>query len=59
VARRLALGDHRPLVVLTSTREASDYGTRLATSAAGGFIAKQDLSGAALASLLMGSAGCG
>jgi hypothetical protein len=40
--------------VLTSSREASDHGPRLAGSRALGFVAKDDLSGAALRSLLTG-----
>jgi hypothetical protein len=39
-------------VVLTSSREARDYGERLQRSPARGFIAKQDLSGTALAALV-------
>ncbi len=39
-------------VVLISSRDAADYGTRIATSPAVGFLAKADLSGAALAALL-------
>jgi hypothetical protein len=35
-------------VVLTSTREASDYGGRIAGSPAAGFLPKDQLSGAAL-----------
>jgi DNA-binding NarL/FixJ family response regulator len=42
----------RPVVVLTSSRDASAFRSRLAASGAHGFIAKQDLSGAALAELL-------
>ena len=37
-----------PVVVLTSTREASDYGGRIAASPAAGFLPKDQLSGAAL-----------
>ena len=51
VARRLAAvsaGDPAPVVVLTSTREARDYGTRIAASPAAGFLPKDQLSGAAL-----------
>ncbi len=48
VARRLAAGEHRPVIVLTSTREASDYGGRIAASPAAGFVAKDQLSGAVL-----------
>jgi CheY-like chemotaxis protein len=51
VARRLAAapaGGPTPVVVLTSTREARDYGRRIADSPAAGFLPKDQLSGAAL-----------
>jgi CheY-like chemotaxis protein len=51
VARRLAAdpaGGSAPVVVLTSTREASDYGGRIAASPAAGFLPKDQLSGTAL-----------
>ncbi len=51
VARRLAAvppGGLAPVVVLTSTREARDYGGRIAASPAAGFLPKDQLSGAAL-----------
>ncbi|MGO8959495.1 MAG: response regulator transcription factor [Streptosporangiaceae bacterium] len=48
VARRLAARGDGPVVVLTSTRDASDYGGRIADSPAAGFVAKEQLSGAAL-----------
>ena len=48
VARRL----NGPRVVLTSSREAGDYGTRLEDSAIDGFISKGELSAGALADLL-------
>jgi CheY-like chemotaxis protein len=48
VARRLAAETERPLVVLTSSREANELGLRLADAAAAGFIHKDDLSAAAL-----------
>jgi CheY-like chemotaxis protein len=52
VARRLAAaasaGTPAPVVVLTSTREARDYGGRIAASPAAGFLPKDQLSGAAL-----------
>jgi CheY-like chemotaxis protein len=50
VARRLAalMGRSAPIVVLTSTREARDYGGRIAASPAAGFLPKDQLSGAAL-----------
>ena len=43
------------LVVLTSSRSADDYGTRVGQSGAVGFVAKGELSGAALAEMLAGS----
>ncbi len=51
VAERIAESGAGTLVVLTSSREASDFGTRLDRSHVSGFIHKDDLSGAALASL--------
>jgi len=39
-------------VVLISSREATTYGPRLPAAAARGFIAKRELSGAALAALV-------
>ncbi len=54
VARRLAEAPEPPAVVLTSTREASEYGPRLAGCPAAGFIAKDELSGPAVAALLAG-----
>jgi two-component system, NarL family, nitrate/nitrite response regulator NarL len=52
VARRLANGSDAPRVVLTSSREASDYGTRIQESKASGFIPKRELSGEALSKLV-------
>jgi DNA-binding NarL/FixJ family response regulator len=52
VARRIAETSAPPRVVLMSTREASDYGSRLAAAPANGFIAKRELSIEALAALL-------
>lgn len=43
-----------PVVVLTSTREARDYGGRIAASPAAGFLPKDQLSGAALRRFLAG-----
>jgi DNA-binding NarL/FixJ family response regulator len=54
VARRLAAAPGAPQVVLTSTRDAADYGSRLEDAPARGFVPKQRLSGAALAALLVG-----
>jgi DNA-binding NarL/FixJ family response regulator len=53
VARRLASASRPPRVVLMSSREASDYGARLAAAPAAGFIPKLALSGEALASFLI------
>jgi CheY-like chemotaxis protein len=52
VARRLCTQEHRPVVVLTSSREASDYGGLVAASPAAGFLLKDELSGAALLGFL-------
>ncbi len=41
----------RPIVVLTSSRDAESYRDKMLTSRARGFIPKQDLSGATLAAL--------
>ena len=51
VAERLAENVDEPVVVLTSSREAGDFGQRLERSPARGFLHKDDLSGAALAAL--------
>jgi len=53
VAERLATGSEpAPAVVLVSSRTASSYRRRLAASSALGFVAKSELSGAALSALL-------
>ena len=49
VAERLAEQADAPIVVLTSSREAADFGARLQRSPARGFIHKDQLSGPALA----------
>ena len=51
VAQRLAAAESPPKVVLTSSRDASDYGTQLADCPVSGFIPKRELSGDALAAL--------
>jgi two-component system response regulator EvgA len=51
VARALDDDGPPPYVVLTSSREASAYGPRLANSRAIGFIQKDELSGAAIRAL--------
>lgn len=53
VAERIA--DHTT-VVLTSSRPAEDYGVRLRTSPAAGFVAKADLTGELVAATAFGTA---
>jgi two-component system nitrate/nitrite response regulator NarL len=48
VASRLAAQPERPLVVLTSSREANELASQLENAPAAGFIHKDDLSAAAL-----------
>jgi DNA-binding NarL/FixJ family response regulator len=52
VAERLAGALAPPAVVLTSSRDAAAYGSRLARTPARGFIPKSRLSGSALAALV-------
>jgi DNA-binding NarL/FixJ family response regulator len=52
VAELLAREPSPPRVVLTSSRDASDYTTRLRDSSAIGFVAKEELSGARLTALI-------
>lgn len=52
VAARLAELDEPPSVVLVSSRDAVTYGPRLSRSPVRGFVAKSELSGAALRRLL-------
>jgi two-component system response regulator EvgA len=52
VAARLTGQPDAPLVVLTSSRDASDFGPLVRRSGAVGFVAKNELSGEALAALL-------
>jgi DNA-binding NarL/FixJ family response regulator len=52
VAEGIAAQPDAPAVVLISSRDAAAYGPRLARTPARGFIAKSELSGAALAGLL-------
>jgi two-component system response regulator EvgA len=57
VARALAVDGPPPFVVLTSSREASEYGPRLASSRVLGFIPKDELSGGAIRALMPQAAG--
>jgi DNA-binding NarL/FixJ family response regulator len=52
VAAELTKGGDGPAVVLTSSRDAADFGPLVAESGALGFVAKADLSAAALAAFL-------
>ena len=52
VAAALQRNGSSPAVVLVSSRDACDYGGLIAESGARGFIAKAELSGAALADLV-------
>jgi DNA-binding NarL/FixJ family response regulator len=52
VAAELSGNSHPPAVVLVSSRDAADYGSLIEESGARGFIAKAELSGAAVAALL-------
>ena len=48
VATRLTAANNSAVIVLTSTRDARDYGPRITASQAAGFLPKDELSGAAL-----------
>jgi DNA-binding NarL/FixJ family response regulator len=52
VAGWLAAGRDPPRVVLISSRDAAAYGPRLSSAPVCGFLAKRELSGAALAALV-------
>jgi CheY-like chemotaxis protein len=52
VAASIAQLDAPPVVVLVSSRAAASYGDRISTAHARGFLAKSELSGAALTALL-------
>lgn len=52
VATRLRAAGGRSAIVLTSTRESSDFGEEIATSPVRGFVTKGELSGETLAALI-------
>ena len=52
VCQQLSGDENPPAVVLTSSRDRSDYGPCLATSAASGFLPKAELSAAGIADIL-------
>jgi DNA-binding NarL/FixJ family response regulator len=57
VIRQIASEPDPPAIVLISSRDAADYGSRVARSGARGFITKAELSAPALAAVLR-EAGC-
>ena len=52
IAARLSSNSHRPDIVLTSSRDAAEFGGLVERSSARGFIPKAKLSGKGLAALL-------
>jgi DNA-binding NarL/FixJ family response regulator len=52
VAARLTANGASPAIVLTSSRDGSDFGSLITRSGARGFVPKAELSGAALAALI-------
>jgi DNA-binding NarL/FixJ family response regulator len=52
VARAIMDGDDPPIIILVSSREAADYGTRIDLSGARGFISKAELSVGAISALV-------
>jgi CheY-like chemotaxis protein len=52
VAERLSSSGRAPTIVLTSTREVSDFGDEITASPVRGFITKGELSGDAIAGLI-------
>lgn len=52
VAQRISEYPHRPAVILTSTRDAEDFGSRIATAPVLGFVPKHEMSVGRLQSLL-------
>lgn len=52
VARRISRHPGSPIVILVSSRSASDYGHEVERAPARGFIGKNELSGARIAALL-------
>jgi DNA-binding NarL/FixJ family response regulator len=53
VAMRLRKLEEPPVIVLTSSRDGADYGRCIGECGADGFVAKAELSGAALAALFV------
>ena len=59
VAARLTGSDDAPAVVLTSSRDESDYGDSVARSGALGFVPKAELSGDRIRALFLEGPPCG
>jgi DNA-binding NarL/FixJ family response regulator len=59
VADRLTASRDAPIVVLTSSRDGSDFGQLVSRSGARGFVAKDELSGAAIERMLPGASAAG
>jgi DNA-binding NarL/FixJ family response regulator len=55
IAEQLSADPEGPLVVLTSSRSADDFGTSVARSSARGFISKKDLTASAVVALVEGT----
>ncbi len=54
-ASRILAADGAPAIILVSSRDLSDYGSRISSSGARGFVPKEELSGSAVNGLLDGS----
>lgn len=54
VARRIAVDADPPVVVMVSSREASEFGPRMQGSGVSGFLSKADLTGDRLGALVHG-----
>jgi DNA-binding NarL/FixJ family response regulator len=52
VARRICADQDAPIVVLTSSRDGSDFGPLVGRSGARGFVPKSELGGSALAAVI-------
>lgn len=52
IAARLGANGHRPQIILTSSRDAAEFGSLIERSPAAGFVPKAELSGGRLAELL-------
>lgn len=53
-ASRILAADGAPAIVFVSSRDPSDYGSRISSSGARGFVPKEELSGSAVNALVAG-----